>query len=247
MALRVFVGMEHLPANFGPSVVTIGNFDGVHAGHQELMKRAVAIARAHGGGWHPTVLTFDPHPSTLVAPSRAPKLLTPLDLRLRKARDIGIEQAVILPFTWDVAKLSAEAFVSDLLVSGLKARAVVVGDNFRFGNKQSGDTAKLSELGEKYGFRTEIVGAVSRRGRIVSSTEIRKLLAQGNVTMANRLLQHPYALKEQVVPGFGIGRTKTVPTLNMKVQPRFYRPPVCTSPAPRISTSHHGNGIPLRT
>ena len=215
MPFRVFRSLDELPADFGPSVVTIGNFDGVHAGHRELMKRAVEIAREHSS-WQPSVLTFDPHPSTLVAPARAPKLLTSMDTRLEQMREVGIRQVFILPFTWDVARLTPETFVGQLLVAAMKARAIVIGDNFRFGHKQSGDTARLRELGELHGFRTEVVGAVTRRSLLVSSTEIRKLLGIGNVTKANRLLQRPYSLTGPVVSGHGIGRSKTVPTLNIQ-------------------------------
>ena len=215
MPFRVFRSLDELPADFGPSVVTIGNFDGVHAGHRELMKRAVEIAREHAS-WQPSVLTFDPHPSTLVAPARAPKLLTSMDTRLEQMREVGIRQVFILPFTWDVARLTPETFVGQLLVAAMKARAIVIGDNFRFGHKQSGDTARLRELGELHGFRTEVVGAVTRRSLLVSSTEIRKLLGIGNVTKANRLLQRPYSLTGPVVSGHGIGRSKTVPTLNIQ-------------------------------
>jgi riboflavin kinase / FMN adenylyltransferase len=215
MPFRVFRSLEEVPADFGPSVVTIGNFDGVHAGHRELMRRAGELSREHGS-WRPSVLTFDPHPSTLVAPARAPKLLTSMETRLEQMRDVGIRQVFILPFTWDVAHLSPEAFTSRLLVEAMKARAVVVGDNFRFGHKQSGDTARLKELGELHGFRTEVVGSVTRRGRIVSSTEIRMLLGAGNVTLANRLLERPYSLTGSIIGGHGVGRSRTVPTLNLQ-------------------------------
>ena len=213
MPFRVFRSLDEVPADFGPSALTIGNFDGVHAGHRVLLRRAAELAKAHG--WKPSVLTFDPHPTKVVAPARAPRLLTSIDQRLGLMRETGIRQVLVLPFTMDVAKLTPEEFVSQILVHALKARVVVVGDNFRFGSRQAGDMAKLTALGEVHGFKVEGAGEVSRRGRIVSSTEIRKLLGAGNVSMANRLLEKPFALEGAVVPGYGVGRSKTVPTLNL--------------------------------
>ena len=138
-----------------------------------------------------------------------------MDERLGLLREAGVEQVLVLPFTMDVAKLTPEEFVSQILVHALKARAVVIGDNFRFGSRQSGDMAKLVALGEIHGFRVEGAGEVSLRRRVVSSTEIRKLLGVGNVTTANRLLAKPFALEGEVVQGQGIGHKRTVPTLNL--------------------------------
>ena len=216
MPFRVFRSLAEVPADFGPSALTIGNFDGVHAGHRALIERVVELGRPHG--WKPSVLTFDPHPTKVVAPARAPRLLTSIEERLGLLRDAGIAHVLVLPFTMDVAKLTPEEFVSQIVVYALKARAVVIGDSFRFGSRQSGDMAKLTALGELHGFRVEGAGEVSHRNRIVSSTEIRKLLGTGNVTMANRLLAKPFALEGSVVPGHGVGRTRTVPTLNLATE-----------------------------
>jgi riboflavin kinase/FMN adenylyltransferase len=213
MPFRVFRNLADIPPDFGPSALTIGNFDGVHAGHRELLQRVVQSGRSHG--WKPSVLTFDPHPTKVVAPARAPRLLTAIDQRLGLLGETGIEQVLVLPFTLDVAKLTPEEFVSHILAHALKARIVVVGDNFRFGSRQSGDLKKLISLGEVHGFQVEAAGEVSRRGCIVSSTEVRKLLGAGNVQMANRLLERPFALEGEVVAGHGVGRGKTVPTLNL--------------------------------
>ncbi|HEY3741201.1 MAG TPA: bifunctional riboflavin kinase/FAD synthetase [Bryobacteraceae bacterium] len=213
MPFRVFRSLSDVPADFGPSALTIGNFDGVHAGHCVLLHRVVELGRSHS--WTPSVLTFDPHPTKVVAPRRAPRLLTTIEQRFEMLRDQGIEQVLALPFTAEVAKLTPDEFASQILAHALKARAVVVGDNFRFGSHQAGDVAKLTALGEVHGFRVETAGEVSLRGRIVSSTEIRKLLGAGNIQLANRLLGHPFALEGDVVAGHGIGRSKTVPTLNL--------------------------------
>ncbi len=202
-----------VPIDFGPCAITIGNFDGVHKGHVEIMHRVAAAAREHG--WKAAALTFDPHPSKLVAPDRAPRLLTTPEARARLILEQGIDEVVILPFTADVAKLSPEEFVREILANKLKARAVLVGDNFRFGNRAAGDARTMQELGRNYGFRTEIVSAIKWRGRIISSSEIRRLIEAGNVALACRLLGRPYSLAGSVVPGEGRGAKQTVPTLNL--------------------------------
>lgn len=197
-----------------PSAITIGNFDGVHIGHQHLFRQVVAAAKARG--LTPAVLTFDPHPARVVAPGRAPKLLTNIEERCALMREQGIEQILVLPFTPEVAKLSPDEFVGRVAVSMLDAKMVFVGENFRFGHKQSGDTRALVELGKRFGFETEIVGAVKCRGRVVSSSLVRELIRAGSVALACRYLNRPYALSGDVVPGHGVGAKQTVPTLNLR-------------------------------
>jgi riboflavin kinase / FMN adenylyltransferase len=196
------------------SVLTIGNFDGVHAGHRQLLRRVVELG--HESNLKPVVLTFDPHPTRVVAPERAPRLLTTVEERVALIREQGVEEVVVLPFTPEVAQLSPEEFVAQIVVGQLRARIVMVGDNFRFGHKQAGDFKTLSELGVRFGFQTHVVDVVRRRGRIVSSSEIRRLIEEGNVAMADRLLERPYDLTGDVISGHGIGSKQTVPTLNLK-------------------------------
>jgi riboflavin kinase/FMN adenylyltransferase len=195
------------------AVVTIGNFDGVHAGHRQLLRRVLEVSREHH--LKSAVLTFDPHPTRIVAPERAPKLLTTIEERVALIREQGVEEVVVLPFTAEVAKLTPQEFVEQIVVSRLQTRIVMVGDNFRFGHKQSGDINVLTRLGERFGFQTHIVSAVRRRGRIVSSSEIRRRIEAGDVSMACRLLERPYDLRGDVVSGHGIGSKQTVPTLNL--------------------------------
>jgi riboflavin kinase/FMN adenylyltransferase len=201
-------------SDFEPSAVTIGNFDGVHAGHQHLFREVVRIAQERG--LRATVLTFDPHPSSVVAPERMPRLLTTHEERCELLRDIGIDQVLILPFTIETARLSPEEFVQRILVDVLHAKAVLVGDNFRFGHKQAGNTKTLSELGEKYGYQTRVVEAIKFRGRVVSSSEIRRLIECGDVARACRCLGRPFAISGDVVSGHGVGAKQTVPTLNLR-------------------------------
>lgn len=194
-------------------VVTIGNFDGVHAGHRRIMRRVVEIAKANG--WAPTVVTFDPHPARVLAPERAPKLMTTITRRSELMKAEGIEEIVVLPFTLDIARLTAEEFVDRILCDRLNARAVLVGENFRFGAKKAGDAALLSSLGGHRGFTTEVVPPVCRRGRTVSSSVIRELVGQGKVGLAGRLLERPFSLDGSIVSGHGVGSKQTVPTLNL--------------------------------
>jgi len=211
--MNVYRSLEEAPPDFGPSALTIGNFDGVHAGHRRILRRLKEVAGQHG--WKSSVLTFDPHPTRVVAPERAPRLITSPDRRVELMADEGIEQVLILPFTRELAQLSAEDFVR-LLVERLGARAVLVGDNFRFGHRQAGNVRVLGEMGRKLGFDTEIVPAVVCRGRLVSSSVIRDLILGGRVALSARLLERPYALEGGVVSGRGVGSRQTVPTLNLE-------------------------------
>ncbi len=211
--MKVYRSLEEVPADFGPCALTIGNFDGVHYGHRRILRSLKQLSEANG--WKPSVLTFHPHPTTIVAPQRSPQLMTTPERRAELMRDEGIEQVLILPFTRELAQLSPEEFVKSLLVDRLGARAVLVGDNFRFGHKQAGDVAVLRELGRRYGFETDIVDTVTCRGRMVSSSGIREVIRQGNVSLAARLLRRPYTLEGDVVRGHGVGSKQTVPTLNL--------------------------------
>jgi riboflavin kinase/FMN adenylyltransferase len=195
------------------SAVTIGNFDGVHAAHRQLFRCVIDAARENG--LRPVVLTFDPHPSSVVAPEKAPRLLTTMEERRALIHEQGIEEVVVLPFAAEIARLSPQEFVERVLVQRLEARVVVVGDNFHFGHRQSGDTNTLMELGQRFGFETRILGAVKRRGQMVSSSSVRRLIEAGNVGLAARLLDRPYSLAGDVVAGEGIGSKQTVPTLNL--------------------------------
>jgi riboflavin kinase / FMN adenylyltransferase len=214
--MQVYRSLADVPRDFGPSALSIGNFDGVHFGHRRILRRVKEIAAEHG--WKPSVLTFDPHPTRVVAPGRTPPLLTSPERRAVLMREEGIAQVLILPFTRELAMLTPEEFVSQLLVNALGARAVLVGDNFHFGHRQAGNVAVLAELGRKFGFETEIVPAVAWRGRVVSSSGIRELIRAGKVSLAARLLQHAYGIEGDVVSGRGIGSKQTVPTLNLATQ-----------------------------
>ncbi len=211
--LATFRRIEDVPPGFGPTALTIGNFDGVHVGHARILREVVEAARQNGST--PAALTFDPHPTRVLAPERAPKLLTSLSQRLALFERAGLEAALVLPFTPDVARLSPEEFVRNILVKALGARLVVVGGNFRFGHRQAGTVETLEGLGRDLGFAVRIVAPVSCRGGLASSSRVRHLIVEGGVARAGRLLGRPFALEGRVVSGHGIGSRQTVPTLNL--------------------------------
>ncbi|MBL8227191.1 MAG: bifunctional riboflavin kinase/FAD synthetase [Bryobacterales bacterium] len=211
--MSIFRSLEEARGNFGPSALTIGNFDGVHRGHQVIFREVVRVAGEYG--WKPSVLTFDPHPAKVVAPEHAPKLLGTLEQRCRWIAETGIQQIMILPFQPETAALEPEQFVRQVLVDALDARAVLVGDNFRFGRKQAGNTQVLQNLGEQFGFEAWALHAVRLRGKVVSSTAIRKFVHAGKVHLAARMLGRFFSLEGRVVKGHGVGGKQTVPTLNM--------------------------------
>jgi riboflavin kinase/FMN adenylyltransferase len=209
----IYRSLADTPADFGPCAITIGNFDGVHAGHRKILRRVAAMAREEG--WKAAALTFDPHPAKLLAPASAPRLLTTLDQRARMMLAEGIDEILILPFTREIAALGPEDFVREILADKLNARAVLVGANFRFGKRTAGDAATLEELGPRYSFETEIIDAVVWRKRMISSSEIRRLIEAGDVSVACRMLSRPHSLQGAVVHGEGVGSKQTVPTLNL--------------------------------
>jgi len=161
---------------------------------------------------------FDPHPSCVVSPERAPRLLTSIEERCKLIQGEGIEHVLIQPFTVELSRLTPEEFATQFLRDGLGAKCVIVGENFRFGCKQAGDTQTLKELGVKLGFEVRLLETVRWRGRRVSSGEIRKLVASGEVGIAGRLLERPSAISGEIVHGHGIGSKQTVPTLNLRTE-----------------------------
>ena len=204
-------------ATFGhTSVLAIGNFDGIHLGHQAILRATVDCARTLNAV--STALTFDPSPRKVLRPESAPPRLSTNAQRMEWFDAMGLEAVVVLPFTLDLARLSPGEFVEHILVRDLHVKAVLVGENFRFGHKQAGDVKLLTELGAKRGFDVVIVPPVVYRGEVVSSTIIRREVAEGDVSHAGRLLGRPFALTGEVVSGTGTGRRFTFPTLNLAAE-----------------------------
>jgi riboflavin kinase/FMN adenylyltransferase len=198
-----------------PGVVTIGNFDGVHRGHQALVRAARERATLKGEAC--LALTFDPHPAAILHPERAPLSLTTVAQKAELLSALGVDILAVLPFTPTLASLSPAEFARDVLVEVLGARAVVVGDGFRFGKARAGDVGELRRLGEGLGFEVVAVPAVLHDGARVSSTRVRESLLAGDVEAAASLLGRPYFVDGRVVRGDGRGRTLGIPTANLAV------------------------------
>ena len=217
MSRVIFRSIPEAHGAFGPCALAIGNFDGVHIGHQALLADAARFGSKDA--FFPAALTFDPHPTVVVAPDRTPPFICTLDQRLHFLEIAGMTRIMVLHITAEIARLSPEEFVRQILVDLLDTRAVFVGGNFRFGHKQAGTPDTLRELGKRFGFVSQIVQPVSYRGEIVSSSAIRNCLSEGKVSRAGRLLGRCFSVEGPVVPGRGIGRTKAVPTLNLHPPP----------------------------
>ncbi len=198
------------------STLAIGNFDGIHLGHQAILRAAVERAREIEAV--ATALTFDPLPQKVLRPETAPLRLSTTEQRLSCFAALGMDTAVVLPFTLNLAKLTPQEFVDQILVQHLQVRVVFVGENFRFGHKQAGNARMLLLLGAERGFEVVILPPVIHKGEVVSSTIIRREIACGDVSHAARLLGRPFILTGKVVPGTGTGRRFTFPTLNLAAE-----------------------------
>jgi riboflavin kinase / FMN adenylyltransferase len=221
MGLRVLRSAAEWSARFGgdarrTSVVTIGNFDGCHLGHQRILRDVAQCARRADA--LAAVLTFFPHPARLLRPAEAPALLETLDQRLAAIDSCGIDAALVLAFDRELASMSAEDFVRRILVDAMAAQAVLVGGNFRFGHGGAGDVKLLVELGKRWRFGAEIVPPVSENDVVISSTAIRAAIRAGRVEDARRMLGRPYALAGEIRTGTGQGRKLVVPTLNLATE-----------------------------
>ncbi|HEV2197915.1 MAG TPA: bifunctional riboflavin kinase/FAD synthetase [Candidatus Acidoferrum sp.] len=212
-----FTSAEAWASRFGKfdqsSVLAIGSFDGIHLGHQAILRSVAARARALNAV--PTALTFDPSPRAVLHPETAPSQISTITQRIAGFRALGLEAAVVLPFTLELSRLTPEEFVQQILLRNLHTRALFVGENFRFGHKQAGDVNLLRRLGAEHGFEVVVLPPVIYRGEVVSSTLIRKEIAEGDVSRAARLLGRQFTLTGEVVSGTGTGHRFTFPTLNL--------------------------------
>ncbi len=204
-------------SRFGPSgrraVLSVGNFDGLHLGHQKILRQVIACAqeqKAIAG-----VITFDPHPLKVLRPGNAPPLVEIIGQRIERFAAIGLDAALVLRFDRALAELTPEEFVRGVLVEELKTAEVLVGQNFRFGHRQQGHVDTLRDLGLRFGFSVEIVEPVIIDDEFVSSTGVRTAIAEGRVAHAAHLLGRPFALTGEIVRGAGRGSTVLFPTLNL--------------------------------
>lgn len=212
--------LGQVPPGFGPSVVTIGNFDGVHLGHRQVLTRMVADAHAPGraaGGTQAVAVTFDPHPRHLHRPEDAPPLITGVRDKLELLESTGLDAVLVQPYTWEFARQSPEEFVRRFLVDGLRAVTVVVGHDVRFGWQNAGDLSTMLSLGAEYGFSVEVIDDVSTPdgARRWSSTWVREMLGLGDVSGAAEILGRPHRVRGVVVEGDKRGRELGFPTANL--------------------------------
>ncbi|HEY9411041.1 MAG TPA: bifunctional riboflavin kinase/FAD synthetase [Jiangellaceae bacterium] len=219
--------LAQVPEGFGPSVVTIGNFDGVHRGHRQVLSRMVDDARAAGA--QAVVVTFDPHPSRVHRPDAAPELITGLADRLDLLAETGVDAVLVQHYTLEFAQQSPEEFVRTYLVDGLHASTVVVGRDVRFGWGNAGDLGTMIELGARHGFAVEVIedahlAAHEGEARRWSSTWVRELLARGDVTAAAEILGRPHRVRGMVVRGAARGRALGFPTANLAADSEGFVP-----------------------
>jgi riboflavin kinase/FMN adenylyltransferase len=215
--MRLFHGTDNAEIA-RPTVLTLGVFDGLHLGHQLIMRTVVERARVVGAV--PTVITFDPHPRAVLHPESAPPLLQTFDQKIEAFGVLGIEQAIVVRFTRAFAEIEAEDFLRDVVRDRLHAVEVYLGRGFAFGRNREGNIELLRKVSEKLGFRAEEVPEVRLRGQRISSSKIRELLAQGRVNLARRMLGRPYGVEGRVVRGMERGRTLGFPTANLRPENR---------------------------
>ena len=220
--MRIWRSLDEVPADLGRTVVTIGNFDGVHLGHRHVIDHA-RTAASDLGVEHVVAVTFDPHPMAVLRPEHAPPTLTTVETRVQLLADAGIDDVLVIPFSRDIAAWSPEHFIERVLVAALHARAVVVGANFRFGSRAAGDVGTLRAAGAEHDFVT--VGVSLDGGpQVWSSTYVRNCLAAGDVEGAAEALGRPFTVRGEVVKGDQRGRelgypTANVPTFGMHAAP----------------------------
>ena len=216
MAMAVVHSTGEWRERFGAgarAAISVGNFDGLHMGHQKILK--LLVERARESGQRSVAITFDPHPLRVLRPEIAPAMIQTLGQRLSGMEQIGLDAALVLRFDRELSQVTAEEFMQRILVAGLSAGTILVGENFCFGYRGAGNVQMLSEYGKTHGFAVEIVAPVEVGGRVVSSTSVRNAVVSGNVGEANELLGRAFSLSGEIRAGAGRGRQILVPTLNL--------------------------------
>ncbi len=211
--MQVFHKLEDIPAEFGPSFLSVGNFDGVHRAHAHVLGEIVRRARDNGG--KAVAVTFEPHPARILRPDAGLKLITPVPEKLRLLEGTGVDAVLLLPFGRDLSLMTPRQFAERILKKKLHAREVHEGYNFRFGHKAAGDVDLLTQLGAEMGFEVKVYAEEKLRGEHVSSSHIRKLISAGRVSRARHLLARPFCILGTPGRGRGLGSKYTVPTINL--------------------------------
>jgi riboflavin kinase / FMN adenylyltransferase len=212
-SMQVFHKLDDLPPSFGPALISVGNFDGVHCAHAHVLREIVSRARASHA--QAVAVTFEPHPTRILRPEAGLKLLTPTPEKLRLLEATGIDSVLLLPFGRDLSLMTPRQFAERILKKKLHAREVHEGFNFRFGHKAAGDMAMLAEFGREMGFEVKVYPEMTVRSESVSSSQIRKLLTAGRVSRARHLLARPFCILGTPGRGRGYGSKYTVPTINL--------------------------------
>lgn len=220
--MEIVRGLEALPLSDGPSVVTVGFFDGVHLGHQQVLRRTVEAAKERGA--RSVAVTFDRHPREILTPGGEPRLLTTVERKAASIEGCGIDVLVVLAFTQELSEITAEDFVRDVLVAGLHAVQARVGANFTFGHKAAGTVATLASVGAPLGMTADEVELFTIGGRVVSSSSIRESLASGDLAWPAVALGRRFAVDGEVVSGAGRGKGLGYPTANLRTWPRLLLP-----------------------
>jgi riboflavin kinase/FMN adenylyltransferase len=212
-SIPVYRTLAEIPAGFGPCIAAIGNFDGVHLGHREILSSVAREARSLG--LRSAVVTFDPHPERFLRPARAPRLLTPMDERIKLLASTGVDSIVVLPFDASLAGLSAQQFVSGILVDLLGVSSLHEGGNFHFGHHAKAGVEELRGFGDEFGFAVHVHEPVHTHGLEVSSSAIRAFVGAGDVRCARWMLGRPFSVVSTQARGRGIGTRLLVPTVNL--------------------------------
>jgi riboflavin kinase/FMN adenylyltransferase len=215
----VFRSLAEVPANFGPSIVTIGNFDGVHCGHGTVIREVIARARQHNA--RAVLVTLDPHPAKVLRPDKAPRLITPLPAKLELLADTGLDAVLLLPFTQDFSHTSPRAFCENILRDALGAIEVHEGENFRFGYGAEADMHSLETLGAACGFSAHSFAPLALGNAAISSSRIRADIAAGDMSAARHLLGRPFSIDSTPARGRGYGTQYAVPTINLAPYPEL--------------------------
>jgi riboflavin kinase/FMN adenylyltransferase len=211
--MQIFHQLHDIPRGFGRSIVSVGNFDGVHQAHVRVLRELVTRSKQQNA--KSVALTFEPHPMRILRPDSGLKLLTPTPEKLRLLETTGIDAVIVAPFTRDLSLVSPHDFAKQILCDRLHAIEVHEGYNFRFGHKASGDVSLLTQLGNEFGFQVIVYPEMRLRGESVSSTRIRELIASGNVRRARTLLGRAFSIHSNPGRGRGYGAKYTVPTINL--------------------------------
>jgi riboflavin kinase / FMN adenylyltransferase len=213
--MQVLKGTQAIPPALQGAFITIGNFDGVHRGHRHIFQ--TMLEEASREDRKTLLVTFTPHPKMVLHPERRPfYLLTTLEEKLHLLEDIGLDAVILIPFTTAYAETSAESFIVDFLWNKLHAKKIFIGHDYTFGYKKGGNKEVLAAYGKKLGFEVKVITAFSADGSVISSTNIRKAILEGNVKRAAFLLGRPYNVSGTVVAGKGRGRTLGFPTANVR-------------------------------